>query len=611
MARNLTIGVLIFGKDKLSGPARAARVGVDALGDATVRQQRAARRAAKTTKSNFVPALRGLAFAAAAAGAALGKMAIKAGDYDRQIRLAAFLTKNTNEKFAEFNEGVKEISSDLAIMPTDIARAGQAIGRLGFRGEASLLILREAATLTAASLGELSGEGAAGAVGTALRAFGRDAEDAKVVADSMTNAVSNTALNFKKLPLALGTAAGFAAGFGADLNELLGVLGAVNDVIPRTERAATGVRNIFRDLSDVTAQAKLKQAGFNLEVVDAAGEFRGIVPILEELFEQTEKMTGAQKLQAFQTGFSVEAATTLAALQERLKSGFEGTNGQVVKGIEGFKLLIESMGVTGSASALAEEKLKGFAGAMDKFKTEGTLLAQSIGDAMSTVLVPALNLVTRVMTSLRKAFDSLGPTGRTLIGILGIIGIIAGFVGAGIVALGLVMGSWTIIAGGAAVAVGALATVLGFLFLELLPILVIVTLIAAAMVALANAFGADIDTPDFLGGNKGIIGELLGSDQGDDGTTAKGSSAADTTLKTATGGIAASSISEEFTLDEEDTPTPDSSGAGASPRGFPGGALPPSAAPSTVVLNLDGREVARALAEFQEDENDRNFRVST
>jgi TP901 family phage tail tape measure protein len=448
MARDLDVGFTVFANVRpAEREMKRFRRGIANTDLEMVKFGQNLKRRAGAQSKAFAGAVRGSAFALAGLSVGLLKTAKTAGDYDRQIRLAAFLTKNTEDAFAGFDTEVKSIASDLGILPTEIAKAGQAVGRLGFRGEAAAGVLRQSATLAAASLGELAGPQAVGAIGTALRSFGQDASQAGAVSDALTNSVNNTSLNFKKLPLALGTSAGFAAAFGSDLNTLLGILGAVNDVIPRTERAATGVRNIFRDLSKDTTKAKLAQAGLNLQITDAGGNFRDIIPIMEELFAQTDKMTEAQRLQTFQTAFSVEAATTLAALQERLKTGFEGTNGAVVGGTEGLRMLIGQMGDSGSASALAEEKLKGFAGAMDKFKTEGTLLAVEIGKALNTTLVPAIQFVTGIISSLRETIAGLSPGAKTMIGVFGTIAVVLGIVAGGLIAASLAMGSWTFITG--------------------------------------------------------------------------------------------------------------------------------------------------------------------
>lgn len=476
MARDLDVGFTVFANTQ---PAVQPMVRLNTVIKQTdaemLRFGNNLKRRSIEQQQRFAGAIRGSAFALAGTAAALLKTAATAGDYDRQIRLAGFLTKNTGEDFAAFDAGVKTISGSLGILPTEIARAGQAVGRLGFRGQASLGILESSATLAAASLGELTGEGAVGAIGTALRSFGQGAESAAATADALTNSVNNTSLNFKKLPLALGTSAGFAAAFGANLNELLGLLGAANDVIPRTERAATGVRNIFRDLSHSATIAKLASAGLTLQTVDAAGKFRGIVPILSELFAQTEKMTESQRLQALQTGFSVEAATALAALQERLKTGFVDANGAIVRGTEGLAMLIQSMGNSGSASDLAQEKLKGFAGAMDKFKTQGSLLAIELGKALSTVLVPALNFVTGLITDFKDALASASPVTKTIIGVLGTAAIVLGIVGGVLIAASLAMGGWASITG--------LATEANLAFLASLgPIALILGAIVASVV---------------------------------------------------------------------------------------------------------------------------------
>lgn len=416
---------------------------------------------ARERQRKFTAAIRGTSVALAGLGVALLKTAKTAGVYDRQIRVAGILTGNTGEQFAEFDAEVKKVSSDLAVLPVQVAKAGQAVGRLGFRGAAAINVLRSSVTLAAASVGKLTSEKAAGAVAGALRAFGKTGKDAMVAADALTNAVNRSRLEWDKLPLAIGTASGFAAAFGANLNEMLAITGGVQDILGRTERSATGVRNIFRDLASETTIAKLAQRGLKLEVVDASGNFRKIIPILRDLFEQTEKMTQAQRQQTLQSTFSQEASAALFSLQNRLVSGFRDMNGELVTGIKGLQMFADSMGETGSTMTLAQEKLKGFAGAMDLLKTEGTLLAIEIGAALSTTLVPALKFVTGLITKLKDAFANTSPVVKTIIGVFGAAAIVLGILGGVLLAASLVMGGWTFITGAATAATLAFLASLG------------------------------------------------------------------------------------------------------------------------------------------------------
>ena len=421
---------------------------------------------------SFATAIRASTVALTGLGVALLKTATIAGDYDRQIRLAAFLTKNTEEKFAEFDAGVKQISSDLAILPSQVAKAAQAVGKLGFEGAGAMEVLRQGVTLARASLGELTSAQAVGAASTILKAFGQDASQARRAVDVLTTGVTSTALSFEKLPTALSTASGFAAAFGATMEETIAILGATNDIITKTERAATGVRNIFRDLSQVVTKQKLASAGLNIEILTQAGNFRGILPILSDLFEQTSQMTEAERLQTIQRGFTVESAGALFAITQRLKIGFRDQNGQMVKGIGGLKALVKRMEQTGVASALADTQLEGFAGAMESFKVEGALLAESIGKALNTVLVPALKFVTGLITDMKDAFENASPVTKTMIGIFGTAAIVLGAVGVIVIGATVAMGGWAFVTGIATGANLAFLTSLG-------PIAIVLTAVIA------------------------------------------------------------------------------------------------------------------------------------
>ena len=620
MARDLDVGFTVFANTQ---PAVQPMVKLNRVIGKTDKEMerfgKNLKRRAVQQQRQFAAAVRASSFALAALGVGLLKTAKVAGDYDRQIRLAALLTNNTGEAFTEFDAGVKSVASDLAQLPGEVAKAAQAIGRLGFRGSEAMVLLRNSVSLATASAGELTSPQAAAAVSTALRAFGKGAEDAAATTDSLTNAVVSTALNFKKLPLALGTSAGFASAFGASLNELLGILGAVNDVIPRTERAATGVRNIFRDLSQSTTKAKLASAGLNLQITDSAGNFRNILPILTELFQQTDKMTEAQRLQAFQTGFSIEAATTLAALQGRLAAGVEGVNGEVVTGIAGLSLLVKKMGDAGTTGSIVEEVLKGAAGAMQFFKSETALAAIEIGTAINEFLAPALNFVTGLIKGLREAIANASPTTKAIIGIFGAGAIILGIVATALIAASFAMGGWALITTTATAANVAFVA-------SLVPIAVAIAGIVALVIIfrdvikkafavalrfrLAIGFGApgDRERIRVLEGGRPLIAKE-GSGGGGEGapTGADAISAA----RSAALDIQNTGTSEEkrrvvaaFRSDDSDEERAKSILAirGGEGSGGDGGSE------TRVILEMDSKKVGEAIIERRQRENRRTFR---
>lgn len=606
MARTLDLGLVIFADDKASRTLVRVRVNTDQLDQSVARTSRRLQDSATVTNQNFVPALRGLTFAAAGAAAAIAVMSRSAGVYQRQIRLAGFLTGETGAKLASFDQDVRGVARDLALMPVEAAKAAQAVGRLGFRGSAALDVLRASSVVTAASLGDLSSPQAVAAVGTALRAFGQNSSQATVASDSLTNAVNRTSLNFKKLPLALGTASGFAAGFGANLNELLALLGATNDVIPRTERAATGVRNIFRDLSQQTTQAKLAQAGLNIELKNGQGEFRPILSILKELFTQLSSVTSAQRLQTLQQVFSIEAATTLAALNERIRVGFQGTNGEVVKGVEGLALLAEQMGTSGAAIGLAREGLKGMAGASQRARAAIAELSIQAGTAFNIILEPAVRFVTGALQVMSKVFVAIPTPVKILISVLAGLVVVAGSLSTVIIGSALALGTWSIAANAAGARgialIGTLKAIAFRFTIVGVAIAGVIGLLAFVKSQFDDLDGQDIETNVNTTSKRRAVTVTEGTPAGVAGIQV----AAPPTSPAAIRALAAQQ------LEAVNAATQAAAGVGATPAADAAPAAPgmvTAPAPVVVVLQMDGREVGRGIAEADQRDLRRTHQV--
>jgi TP901 family phage tail tape measure protein len=607
MARTLDLGIVLFARDQASGPVRKVKLQVDGLTNSQGRQAKAAATSAAAINKNFIPALRGLAFAAAGAAAAIIKVALDTGEYEREIRLAAFLTGETApEAFKKLDRSLRDLGIRFGIVPIEVAKATQAVGRLGIRGKDALEVTTGALTLMAASAGELGAQGAVDTLAAAMRSFGIDASKTSTVVDQLANATINTALDFKRLGLALGTAAGFAANFGGTLDETLTLLGLTRDVIVRAERGATGVRNIFKDLANVTKGLKGAAAGLNIETVDQAGNFRNIIDVAKEVFAEMDKMTDAQRSLLLNTRFSVEAVGVFTALQERMRTGTTDATGAMKEGIDTLIAMNEKIRDTkGTGDEFVEITLFGMAGAARIAKSTWEDLKIEFGRAINEVMVPALRLVTDGLSFFTGILNKVGPTGRKIIGILALLGVIAGLVSIPIIALSLAVGSWSVIAGIAAVATTALGVALRFLLSPLGLVIALLSLAVALAVELANLFGADVKNPlDTIEDTEQQAKVTRTVDQALALATGE-------TAKFATGGIEAAGSKLED-ADVEDTSDIAKTlaqfagtGQGQAPDRADGDGMP--VPQQTIIIELDKREVGRAVVEFMREEQVRNF----
>jgi TP901 family phage tail tape measure protein len=512
----------LIGRDKSLGRAlRGAGVGFRRL-------QRRARETGSAIGRSFKAQNIGTGDIVAAAGATtvltagIFKSTLAAGAFERQMKSLKVITGADDKAMAGLRKTTLALAQEFGVMPTQVGKAEIALARVGFKGDDIARSLRTSMQLVAASFGELGPEEAGGLLTTTLKSFGLQARQSNRIGNQLAKATTETALNFKKLGLQIGTASGFAAQFGSDTQTMLALLGATTDVIPRAERAATGVRNIYRDLSKTSTLLNAKQAGLNLTVSDGAGNFRNVIDIMGDLEDQLKDLDPDVRLAKLQKVFSIEAATAFGALMSRAKTGFKQLDGGTVKTIRGLKGLAD---VIGNANTTLEELvvagLSNALGGFEKLKASVAVFAITIGEAFSTFVVPAMEMAAFTLKAFVRGVKEFGPIGTGFVAVLGFAAVVLGIIGPLVLGAVIAFKTW-----------GVVTTILGFIqnafwlslqahMIRTMKIAVvmfsIVAILLFAIGALFEAFGA---TEQLTGG---VGKDEFGSASGEVATRAKSS----------------------------------------------------------------------------------------
>lgn len=420
MAFNLGLFVEFFGKSK--GFTAAATKATKGLNDVE--------RAARTSKEALEQQRRQtrwlrrslVALGVTLLGVSIGflKAAKTAGEFDRQMQGVRLITGASAKQMAGLRDITLSMGAELGVVPLQAAKAEVALGRLGFRAHELEKVLRPTLGIVAAGFGEVDAERAAQLLGQTLKSFGKNASEATEIGNQLARATAVSALDFKKMGLAIGTAGGFAAQFGAQTHELLALLGAARDVISRTERAATGVRNIFVDLTKIKVQQRFRQMG--IEVATADGRFRNILDIVEQLHGRLQSLSDAQRLQTLQTVFSIEAAGVLGAIFQRLDAGVQTLEGRTLRGAAAMRFLANEVR-NGSLTLeeLQQALLGGAAGTFDRLTAQLNRALISIGDTARFSLIPVLDVANFALGSFAFILSKAPASIQFMVGTLGLL----------------------------------------------------------------------------------------------------------------------------------------------------------------------------------------------
>jgi hypothetical protein len=163
-----------------------------------------------------------------------------------QSNLAAVLGTNT-DSIKELTEDAKRLGSTTAFTATQVSELQTEYAKLGFSQEEILKVTESTLDASAALRSEL-GEQAA-LTGSIIRSFELDAKDATRVNDVLAKAAASSALSFEKLNTALPIVSATAKTAGVSLERTTALLGTLSDRGIDASTAATGLRNVFLELS--------------------------------------------------------------------------------------------------------------------------------------------------------------------------------------------------------------------------------------------------------------------------------------------------------------------------------------------------------------------------
>jgi TP901 family phage tail tape measure protein len=397
-------------------------------------------------------------------------LASESGKFETSMTNLKVISGATAKEMQDFRAAV--LGADQSMYtPKESADALREMAAAGFTAKEALGMLQPVLDLATASMGDLGISEAAGLASQAIKAFGKNASDTRVIVDEMIKSANLFALAPKDLPLAIGTAARGAQVLHQSFEETLIAVGLVKNVIPRIETAATAASVAMERMA---GGSKLKHLKDLVDPIDkATGKFRPFLDIVGEMAPKLNAMSEAARSAKLIQIFGAEGMGGVQAIMTQLQTGITKTNGEIVKGGDAIAYLRGQLeGAKGAAAAVAQGQLQTFSGQIDVLKANFSGLLTVIGEPFGKALKPAVEALNSFIASLKDAFAQIPDDVKTgiaqvfLVGsaILAVVGsILAGqaafaVVGTVISALGVTIGTVLVplLAVGAAIAAVAL-----------------------------------------------------------------------------------------------------------------------------------------------------------
>jgi TP901 family phage tail tape measure protein len=322
--------------------------------------------------------------AAVAAGAAVAVLGAKKFiEFDDAMRAALATTQAMPPEFAAMTAEAKRLGATTTFTAAEVAKLMTTLGRAGF--EPDDINEMTGAVLNLARATGTDAEQSAGILGSTIRQFNLDDEDAAHVADVLTMTANSTFNTVEQLGEAMKFAGPAAADLGVSLEDTAAAVGMLGNIGIQGTMAGTAIRRLAVKTG---AEAQKMQRIFGFAFTDMAGESRPLLDNLEDLGKSLAKMSGPERMAALSDAFGILGVTAGSALG---------------KSAQGSKELADALrDADGAAQRAADIMDAGLGGATERAKSAFDSLLITIGDQLS----PALTVIAEASSTMAGAFES-------------------------------------------------------------------------------------------------------------------------------------------------------------------------------------------------------------
>lgn len=282
------------------------------------------------------------------------------------------------------NQKARELGRDIELPATsanDAATAMLELTKAGFTMDQAMASAKGSLQLSAAA--GIEAADAAYITGTALNAYQLQAADAAKITDLLANAANLFPGEMTDFGYSLSQAGAVANQFGISIEDTTTALGFLAKAGIKSSDAGTLIKTMLLSLTDSGKPAQEAIRTLGLELYDQQGQFKGLDYVYKRLNAASREMTQEQYQAATATLFGTDAArfAGLAA-------------GEAAPNWDEFRARIDE---TGTAARVANARLQGLPGAMEKLKNAGESLALTIYDAVSGPLEDIVRKIAEVV----------------------------------------------------------------------------------------------------------------------------------------------------------------------------------------------------------------------
>lgn len=362
---------------------------------------------AKNVAATALATLKPLAGMAAGFGAIIGaSQVIKLGnEYTATMNELQAVASLTGKQMIEVGRTARQLGSDLTLPATSGKDAAAIMLELA-KGGLSAADAMEAAkgTIQLAAAAQVDGGRAAEIQANAINQFGLAAKDAGMVADVLANTANAAAGGVDDIALSMKYVGPVANALAISIGDTASAIGLLANNGLKGDTAGTALRGMLASLAAPSDAASIGLEELGVTAFDANGNFVGLRTIVEELSDAQKSLTKEMFATYSTMAFGREPLAAVTALAS--------------SGASAYDQMTASVGRQGGAAAVAQSKMKGLGGALDKLQSQLEDVALGIYQTVS----PALE---GIANSAAAGLDGAGDKVTKFLGIAGGLGKLA------------------------------------------------------------------------------------------------------------------------------------------------------------------------------------------
>ena len=333
-------------------------------------------------------------------------MVSKFAEVDKTMTLANKTMGNTADEADLINQAMKEAAANSTFGMDEAATATLNYARAGLSAKEAALALAPAMNLAAGEGGDLDTV-SGNLVGT-INGFGDTFDKAEHYTDVFAAACNNSMLEINSLTNSMGVAAPVFKTAGKSVEDAALYLGIMADNNIDAEKAANALKTGIARLAAPTKPAieAMEKYGMTMDAVwNKDGSMKDLTVIQKNLHEAFADLSEQEQMAAASAIFGKNQMAPWLALINAAPSDVN-------------KLADSIANCDGLTQEMADAMMSGFGGSIEKVKSSLDVLMTSMGELISTYLVP---LIEKVQTIIDK-FNALDDeTKDRIIRIAGIV----------------------------------------------------------------------------------------------------------------------------------------------------------------------------------------------